>query len=83
MVYKILYSEPALSDIKKLDILLKKRFKKKIEIYSTDPLNYAKRLVNSPTGAYRWRIGNYRVIFDIEGKNIVILRIRHRRESYR
>lgn len=83
MAYKILYAKPAVTDIKKLDVVVKKRFKKKVELYSQNPLSYAKRLVESSTGSYRWRIGNYRVIFDIDGKNIVILRVRHRRESYK
>ncbi len=83
MSYKILYTKTALSDIKKLDSVVKKRFKKKLEVYSQNPLDYAKRLVDSSTGPSRWRIGNYRVIFDIDGKNIVVLRIRHRRESYK
>lgn len=34
-------------------------------------------------GTYRYRIGDYRVIFDMDGKKVVILRIGHRREVYR
>ena len=33
--------------------------------------------------SYRFRIGDYRVICDIEGDEIVILRIGHRRDIYR
>jgi mRNA-degrading endonuclease RelE of RelBE toxin-antitoxin system len=29
------------------------------------------------------RVGNCRVLFEIEGKTIIIYRIRHRREVYR
>lgn len=83
MAYKILYTKSAVTDIKKMDTVVKKRLKNKLEVYSEDPLTYAKTLVNSSMGSYRWRIGNYRVIFDIDGKNIIILRVRHRRESYK
>lgn len=83
MSHKILYTKSALTDIKKLDNVIKKRLGKKLEIYSMDTLSFAKKLENSSIGSYRWRIGNYRIIFDIDGKNIVILRVRHRRESYR
>ena len=31
----------------------------------------------------RKRIGNYRVIFDLEDKDIVVLRVGHRKEIYR
>lgn len=34
-------------------------------------------------GAYRFRIGDYRIIFNIEGENIVILRVGHRKSIYK
>ncbi|MBF0317063.1 MAG: type II toxin-antitoxin system RelE/ParE family toxin [Nitrospirae bacterium] len=34
-------------------------------------------------GNYRLRVDNYRVIFDIEGWDIVILRVGHRQDIYR
>ncbi|MDP2693231.1 MAG: type II toxin-antitoxin system RelE/ParE family toxin [bacterium] len=83
MSYKLLYTNTAYKDIKKLDIVVKKRIGKKIEEYSKDPLSTSKRLINSSIGTYRWRIGNHRVVFDIDNKNIVILRIGHRREIYK
>ncbi len=38
---------------------------------------------NSSLGSYRFRIGDFRVIFDIEKDEIVVLRVGHRREIYR
>ena len=32
---------------------------------------------------YRLRVGDYRVLFDVEGEEIIIYRILHRKESYR
>lgn len=83
MVYRLVYTKTASKDIKKLDTVAKKKIKKKIEEYCRDPLLYAKKLVNPQIGTYRWRIGNYRIVFDIDKKNIVILRAGHRREIYR
>ena len=83
MNYKLLYTETAVKDIQKLDSVTKKRIKKKLELYSSDPLRYAKRLTSNAIGAYRWRIGNCRVIFDIGRRDLVILRIGHRREIYK
>jgi len=40
-------------------------------------------LINPEFGTYRFRIGDYRVIFDIEDDQIIVLRIGHRREVYR
>jgi mRNA interferase RelE/StbE len=34
-------------------------------------------------GTYRFRIGDYRVIFDIYDENIAILRIGHRKSIYK
>ena len=83
MAYGLLYTKSAFKDIQKLDPVVKKKIKIKIEAYSKKPLFYGKKLASPAIGTYRWRIGNYRVVFDIDGKNIVILRIGHRREIYR
>jgi len=40
-------------------------------------------MVDPALGTYRFRIGDYRVIFDIEGNEVVVLRVGHRREIYR
>jgi mRNA interferase RelE/StbE len=40
-------------------------------------------MVDPSLGGYRFRIGDYRVIFDIEGDEIVVLRVGHRKEIYR
>lgn len=83
MSYQLFYSNTAFEDIKKLDVVVKKRIKKKIELFSTNPLLYSKRLINSSIGNFRWRVGNYRIVFDMEKDKIVILRIGHRREIYK
>lgn len=83
MEYRLFYSNTSFEDIKKLDVIVKKRIKKKIELFSTNPLLYSKRLINPSIGSFRWRVGNYRIIFDIEKNKIIILRIGHRREIYK
>jgi len=83
MSYSLVYTRTAAKDIQKLDIVVKKKIKKKIEEYSANPLFYSKKLINLTIGTYRWRIGNYRIVFDIDGRNIVILKVGHRREIYR
>ena len=83
MKFKLLYAKSAVTDIQKLDSVAKKRIKKKIEVCSKKPLFYAKKLIKSSLGSYRWRIGNYRIVFDIDGNKIIFLRIGHRREVYK
>lgn len=81
--YKLLYTKSAVKDIKKLDRVARKRIKKKIELFSQKPFLHAKKLINTSLGDFRWRVGNHRIIFDIKRKNIIILRIGHRREIYK
>ena len=83
MAYSLLYTRSALRDIRKLDAVAKKKIKKKIETYSQKPLFYGKKLTKPAIGSYRWRIGNHRVIFDIDNRKIVILKMGHRREIYK
>ena len=83
MAHKLLYTKSAAKDIQKLDTVVKKRLKNELETYVSNPLSYAKKLTDFSLGAYRWKIGNYRIIFDIDVNTIVILRIRHRREVYK
>lgn len=83
MSYKLLYTKTAFNDIQKLDVVVRKRIKKKLEEYIKNPNQFTKRLINSTIGSYRFRIGNYRVVFDIVGDNVIILRVGHRREIYK
>jgi len=83
MPFNLVYTKSAVKDIKKFDHIVKKRIKNKIEEYAKDPVTNAKKLINTTIGSYRWRVGDYRIVFDIEDKDIVILRIGHRREIYK
>jgi len=83
MSYKLIFSKDALKSVRKLDTITKKRLGKKLKEYTKDPLRYAKKLTDSKIGSYRWRIGSYRIIFDLERKNIEVLQIGHRREIYK
>ena len=83
MKYRLVYTKRALGDIEKLDIVVKKQIGSKILLLAKNPLKNAKKLIDFRLGQYRWRIGNYRIIFDIEGSDIVVLRIRHRKEIYK
>ena len=80
--FELLYTKTALQDIQKLDRVAKKKIKQEIEFYSQKPFSYAKKLINPSLGSYRWRIGHYRVVFDLHQRKIIILRIGHRREIY-
>lgn len=83
MKYQLLYTKKAIKDIEKLDKVVKKRIKIALESFCDDPLTVSKKLVNSKIGSYRFRVGDWRIVFDLERNNIIILRVGHRREIYR
>ena len=82
MSFKLLYSKRAAKDIHKLDPVIKRKLAKVIERNSKNPLAGIKKLTSSVLGQNRWRAGNYRIIFDLNGKSIEILRVGHRRDIY-
>ncbi len=83
MKYRIVFTKRAAKDISGLEPEVKQRIKDALIKYSEDPLSYARKMFDPFLGSYRFRIGDYRVIFDLEGDEIVILRVGHRREIYR
>lgn len=82
-MHKILFTDRSKKDLKKLEISIQKRLVEKLYEFSIDPYHYSKKLQDSRIGNYRFRIGDYRVAFDIENDDIIILRIRHRKDIYR
>ena len=83
MEYKLVYTRRAAKDLSKLEPEVRKRIKETLERYAKAPFDYARKMIDPSLGTYRFRIGDYRVIFDLEGAQIVILRVGHRREIYR
>lgn len=83
MKFKIVYAKRAERDIDRLDQETKERIKEALEKYSDSPLNYSRKMIDQALGTYRFRVGDYRVIFDIEGEQIIILRVGHRKDIYR
>ena len=83
MNYNLVYTRRAEKDIKKLDSSIKSRIGNALLKLQDNPLLYSDKLSDPALGTYKFRIGDYRVIFDIEGNDVVILRIGHRREIYK
>jgi len=81
--YKLVFTRRAERDVGKLDPKIKDRIGKTLPRFTEDPIQHAEKLADSRLGSFRFRIGDYRVVFDIEGDEIVVLRVGHRREIYR
>ena len=80
---KIVLTRKALKDLKNIDTKTQNRIATKLKEYAQEPLKHARELLNPDIGTYRFRIGDYRIVFDVDDETIVILRIGHRKNKYR
>ncbi len=82
MTYDIIFSENALIQLKKLEHSTQERIIKSLERIRIRPEAYVTKLVGDP--GYRLRIGDYRVIMDIDKEQLLLLviKIGHRKNIY-
>ena len=83
MIYSLIYTQRAIKDIRKLDADVRRRIGRTLKRYEVDPIKFASKLTDPRIGTYRFRVGDYRVVFDIEENDIVVLRVGHRKDIYR
>ena len=84
MKYKVIYHRDIKKDLKRLDEKTIRVFFKTVkEIILKDPYQGI-GLKGKYRGLWKYRIGNYRIIYSIEGIELVvlILRMRHRKDVY-
>lgn len=86
MAYKAIWHEETLKDLKKLNRTTAKKIVVKVKNYLIkDPVKLCTPLKGTLKGLYRYRIGEYRVIYVIDQaeKKIIILNVNHRRKIYK
>ena len=81
--FRVLVTRRAERDIADLDPLVRRRVHVALLDLERDPLARATKLTSFELGDYRVRVGDWRVVFDLEGNDVVVLRVGHRREIYR
>ena len=83
MEYNIQYDPKALKQLQKLDKPTATLILDGIEAFAKNPvLTKIKKLKTPFDGAYRLRIGDYRVIFYHEDTLMLISKIAHRKDVY-
>lgn len=83
MAFEVNFSHRAAKELKKLDKQIQKRIIEKLKGYAaSENLSEAKRLSNPALGEWRFRVGDYRIIFDLNGNEIQVLKVAHRNEVY-
>lgn len=87
MTYKVRFTERAKKDLKKLDkhtaALILGWIRKNLE-GCEDPRLHGKGLTANRSGQWRYRIGDYRILAEIEDNivTILVLNIGHRKDIY-
>jgi len=79
MTYEIIFSASALKELKKLEREVQQKIISALERLRIRPERYVTKLVGDP--GYRLRVGQYRVIMDIDkGKlMILVIKVGHRK----
>jgi mRNA interferase RelE/StbE len=82
---KVEFSKSAFRQFSKLPKEIQKRISNKIDFYinQKNPIIFAEMLTDSDLGDFRFRIGDYRIIFDFYKDTIYVLKIGHRKDIYR
>jgi mRNA interferase RelE/StbE len=82
MIDHVEFEPRALKDLKSPPAAENVRIVAEAEALQNDLDGDVKRLTNF-TPEYRLRVGNCRVLFEVEGPKVVIYRVRHRKDAYK
>ena len=82
MKYQVAFKPRAAKDLQALPAETARRVIQKIQAMTDDLAGDVKKLTNFAP-EYRLRVGDYRVLFQVAGPEVVIYRVVHRREAYR
>ena len=83
MSYKIAFKKSVSRDLKKISKDDAKRILDKIEQNLPEKADTFPLLTGKFAGMRKFRIGDYRVIYTLIENTVLILRISHRRDTYR
>jgi mRNA interferase RelE/StbE len=79
--YELVIARRFYKDLRQIDPQDQGRILEALRKVGQEP--YAgRKVVVAEAGQYRWRVGPYRIRYDIEGDKVHVLRVRHRREAY-
>ncbi len=86
MGWEVAYHPQVADDLEAVPANMRARIRKAIEDrLLTEPDKYGERLRRDLAGAWKLRVGDYRVVFDLDpdGERVTVLLIAHRRRVYR
>ncbi len=80
--YNVELKPKAIKDLKSIPKQEGKRIVEKLKILEDNLQGDVKKLTNYTT-EYRMKVGNWRILFEVEDEKIIIYRILHRKEAYK
>jgi mRNA interferase RelE/StbE len=85
MRYALEFTASASREFRALDRQIQRRIFEKVDALCNDPFPASSKKLKAQAEHFRIRVGDYRVVYRVDGKRvvIVIVRIGHRREVYR
>ena len=84
MTYRVILAPSAARQFRKFDPDVRRRLQAAIEVLAVDPRPPAATRLVGGSGEWRVRTGNYRIVYEINDSEILVLVLRmgHRREIY-
>jgi mRNA interferase RelE/StbE len=85
MRYRIEFSPAAERQFKKIPKEVQIRLKHRIDILAENPFPRGVKKLSAEETLYRLRLGDYRIVYQVQGKAllILILKLGHRKNVYR
>jgi mRNA interferase RelE/StbE len=85
VAYRIEFKDSARRELAALPLAVRKRIDARILALAENPRPHGAEKLTSSDDLYRLRVGDYRVIYQIQDKVllVVIVKVGHRREVYR
>jgi len=85
VAYSVEFSTAAARELRKLPRQVQASINPAIDALADNPRPHGVEKISGEENAYRIRIGDYRVLYEIYDRRLVviIIRVAHRREAYR
>ena len=85
MTYQLRAAESVGRDVRRLSKSYRQRVSGRLQALCQDPRPHGCVKLRALANAYHIRVSSYRVIYDVDDatQTITILRVKHRRETYR
>ena len=85
--YSVEFTPAASRDLKRLDPAIRFQLLRSSAVLEEAPHPGASARIQVLVGIsprhYRLRVGDYRIVYRIEGSRVIVVRVAHRREAYR